>query len=241
MTLPAPDPGRSAHDVRQPMPECWRIVGVAGDRSCPELSTFIHCRNCPVLTEAARTFFERAAPTGYLDDWRAILEEPAAAAPPDSLSVLVFRVADEWLALSTEVLVEVTPIRALHRLPHRAAAVLAGLVNIRGQIQLCGSLHGLLGIAGGPARTGNAADGGVAAAARLLVVERAGGVDRWVLGVDEVAGVQRIPRDALRSVPCTVGHSGARCSSALFGWQDRTVALIDEPRMFDALQNAIAE
>ena len=59
--------------VTQPMPECWRVIGVSGDRSCPELEQFIHCRNCPVLAEAARSFFDRAAPEGYLDAWRAIL------------------------------------------------------------------------------------------------------------------------------------------------------------------------
>jgi len=242
MTLPLPDPAPRglADEVRQPMPECWRIVGVSGDRTCPELATVIHCRNCPVLTEAARTFFERTAPPGYLDGWRAILEEPAAPAASDALSVLVFRVGGEWLALSTPVLVEVTTGRALHRLPHRSATVLAGLVNIRGQIQLCGSLHGLLGLAGGPARSG--AGEADASTARLLVVERAAApAERWVLGVDEVAGVQRIPRDALRQVPSTVGHAGSRCSSALFDWQDRTVALIDEPRLFDALRAAVAE
>lgn len=231
--------GRAERDVRQPMPECWRIVGVSGDRTCPELATAIHCRNCPVLTEAARTFFERSAPAGYLDTWRAILEEPAAPAATDAVSVLVFRVAGEWLAIATPVLVEVTTIRVVHRLPHRGGPVLAGLVNIRGQLQLCGSLHGLLGLAGGPARPADAES----TTARLLLVERGTetGVERWVLGVDEVAGVQRIPRTALRPVPSTVGHAGSRCSSALFDSQDRTVALIDEPRLFEALRAAVAE
>ncbi len=32
----------------------------------PELSSFIHCRNCPVFAAAARTFFDRPAPEGYL-------------------------------------------------------------------------------------------------------------------------------------------------------------------------------
>ncbi|NBW89572.1 MAG: hypothetical protein EBR51_06625, partial [Gammaproteobacteria bacterium] len=37
-----------------------------------------------------------------------------------------------------------------------------------------------------------------------LVLERAGErPQRWVLGVDEVAGVQRVARSALRPVPCT--------------------------------------
>ena len=45
-----------------PQPECWRTIGITGDKSCPELATYIHCRNCPVLAEAARTFFARRLP-----------------------------------------------------------------------------------------------------------------------------------------------------------------------------------
>ena len=221
--------------VEAPMPECWRRIGVAGDRSCPELEAFIHCRNCPVLADAARTFFDRGAPAGYLDDWRAILEEPAVAPATDTTSVLVFRLGGEWLALPTAVLVEVTPLRTRHRLPHRSGGVLAGIVNIRGQLQLCASLHDLIGIAGGDEGPGHAT-------ARLLVVERPGAeaADRWVFSVDEVAGVHRVTKGMLRAVPSTVGHAGGRLSSALFAWQDRTVALLDETRVFDGLQDRIA-
>ena len=231
------DQHREPSAVEAPMPECWRLIGVAGDRSCPELEVFIHCRNCPVLAEAARTFFDRGAPAGYLDDWRAILEEPAAAPASDTASVLVFRLGGEWLALPTAVLVEVTPLRTIHRLPHRSGGVLAGIVNIRGQLQLCASLHDLVGIAGGPPMAGDESTG--RGTARLLVVERPGEetADRWVFRVDEVAGVHRVTKGMLRAVPSTVGHAGGRLSSALFAWQDRTVALLDEARVFDGLRD----
>ena len=49
--------------------DCWSHIGVSGDRTCPELSSFIHCRNCPVFATAARTFFDRPAPEGYLAGW----------------------------------------------------------------------------------------------------------------------------------------------------------------------------
>jgi chemotaxis-related protein WspD len=227
------------------MPECWRRIGVAGDRSCPELESVIHCRNCPVLAEAARGFFDRAAPEGYLDDWRAILEEPAEAAAADATSMLVFRLDAEWLALPTAVLVEVTPVRALHRLPHRSGGVLSGLVNIRGQLQLCVSLHGLLGLTGGPATEAGEISGDDSVGrttARLLVVERTAehGLERWVFGVDEVAGVHRVTKGQLRAVPSTVGHANARCSSALFEWHDRTVGLLDEARVFEGLRDLVA-
>ena len=219
--------------VEAPMPGCWRIVGVAGDRSCPELETFIHCRNCPVLAEAARSFFDREAPAGYLEDWRAILEEPAATIDATTTSVLVFRLDREWFALPARALVEVTTVRPLHRIPHRTAGGLAGLVNIRGQLQLCASLHALLGLPGGP----GAAASSDTQAARMLVVERTAerGIERWVLGADEVAGVHRLPRTAVRAVPSTVSQAQARCSTALFDWQDRTVGLLDEARLFEGL------
>jgi len=227
--------------VEQPMPECWRVVGVSGDRSCPELERFIHCRNCPVLAEAARGFFEREAPAGYLESWREILAEPEAAAVADATSLLVFRIDREWAALAATVLVEVTPVRRLHTLPHRGGTPLAGLVNIRGQLELCLSLHAVLGLQGGPARPTAGSAGGEEGVPRLLVVEhrRERAADRWVLGVDEVAGVHRVPRGALRPVPATVGHAAAHCSAALFDWQERTVAVLDEERLFEVLARAV--
>jgi chemotaxis-related protein WspD len=225
--------------VEAPMPECWRIVGVGGDKSCPELETFIHCRNCPVLAEAARGFFARPAPAGYLEAWRTILEEPAAEAGTATTSVLVFRLEREWFALPTAVLVEVTTVRPRHGIPHRTGGGLAGLVNIRGQLQLCLSLHALLGLSGGPTAP---ADEALGSTARLLVVAEgdAPNADRWVVGVDEVAGVHRLRQADVRAVPSTVSQAQARCATVLFSWQDRTVALLDEARVFEGLRGMVA-
>jgi chemotaxis signal transduction protein len=104
------------------------------------------------------------------------------------------------------------------------------------------SLHAVLGLPGGPqtaaAPAGSSADG----AGRLVVLERAMGsaAERWVVGVDEVAGVHRVGRADLRPVPSTVSQASARCSSALFEWQERTVALLDEVRLFEALREAVS-
>jgi chemotaxis-related protein WspD len=232
-----------SEQVTAPMPECWRVIGVAGDRSCPELERFIHCRNCPVLAEAAQGFFDRPAPEGYLDTWRAILEEPEEGVEADAASLLVFRVDREWLALPAAVLVEVTPVRRIHTVPHRGGTPLAGLVNIRGELRLCMSLHAVLGLTGGPTDQPPAAGEGDEAEAvpRLLVIERTEGrtSERWVLGVDDVAGVHRVPRSALRAVPATVSQAAARCSTALFAWQDRDVAVLDAPRLFETLRQVV--
>jgi chemotaxis-related protein WspD len=229
--------------VEPPMPECWRIVGVSGDRTCPELARFIHCRNCPVLAEAARGFFDRPAPPGYLEAWQTVLEEPDVRPDSEASSLLVFRIEREWLALPATALVEVTPIRRIHSLPHRGGTPLAGIVNIRGRLELCVSLHAVLGLPGGPISKGMddepASD--EAGIPRLLVVERKRerATHRWVLGVDDVAGVQRVPRQSLRKVPSTVGHATSHVSVAIFDWLESSVALLDEERLFDALARAV--
>ena len=228
--------GQSRHVVA-PMDNCWRHIGVSGDRSCPELATFIHCRNCPVLTSAARRFFDRPAPAGYLDSWREILEQPEVARDADARSVLVFRLGDEWLALPTAVLAEVTSPRQLHRVPHRSSAELAGIVNIRGQLQVCILLEGLLGLP-----TAAVGIPVAASTARLIVVERVGdrGAERWVFRVDEVAGMHRVPGQSLRDVPATVSGAGTRATTALFSWHDRTVGLLDVSRLLDGLHGRIS-
>src|SRR5580698_2004536 len=114
--------------------DCWNKIGVTGDRSCPELNTFIHCRNCPVYAAAARTFFDRPAPEGYLADWSRWLAgsgvpnagdqgngdgEDEAQSQEEKLSVLIFRLGPEWLAFRTQTVAEVTTIRPVHRVPHR--------------------------------------------------------------------------------------------------------------------------
>jgi chemotaxis-related protein WspD len=230
--------------VVAPMEGCWRIVGVGGDRSCPELAAFIHCRNCPALAAAARTFFDREPPAGYIDSWRTLLEQPETESAGDAVAALVFRLGAEWLALPTSVVVEVTEPRRPHRLPHRVGSLLTGLVNIRGQIHLCVDVAAFLGIELPPARTAAEPEGVDAAArdARLVVLERTAGrgIERWVFPVDEVAGVHRVPAAALRPVPSTLAAAGDRRTAALFAWRDDKAGLIDERRLFDGLRDAVS-
>ncbi len=216
-----------------PPPDCWRLIGVSGDRSCPELEQFIHCRNCPVLAEAARGFFDRPAPDGYLESWGEVLDQPERAAESAATSMLVFRIGVEWLALPASVLVETAPQRRLHHLPHVKGGILEGIVNIRGQLQLCVSLGRLLGLDAQP----TPADAG--RNSRLLVVDREG--DRWVFGVDEVAGVHRVPTAALRPVPATVSAASLPLTAALCDVNDRTVGVLDESRLFRALRERLVD
>jgi chemotaxis-related protein WspD len=219
---------------------CWNTIGVGGDRSCPELVAAIHCRNCPVFATSARAFFDRDAPEGYLAEWTRALDgsdasdEDVSVATRDRLGVVLFRLGAEWLAIRARVVVEVTGVRPVHRIPHRTNAVVAGLANLRGQLHLCASLHGLLGVTPAAASAGH---GGLAAArsSRMLVIRQ--GSETWVFAAEEVLGVPRVPPGLLRNVPSTLANPSVSFSQAVFDWGGRSVGLLDEDRLFAALRS----
>ena len=208
--------------------DCWNKIGVNGDRSCPELLKFTHCRNCPVFGSAARYFFHRAAPEGYLKEWAGLLAQPIVAGSVGHAAMLVFRLGVEWLGIGLNVAVEVTSLRPVHRVPHRTDAVLAGLINLRGQLHPCASLHGLLQI--------DAIDptSNPPIAPRLILIRDRN--ETWAFPADEVAGVHQIPRAELQNVPSTLANPAGSFSRAVFSWGDRSVNVLDEPRLFQSLR-----
>jgi len=212
--------------------DCWNRIGVSGDGTCPELAKVIHCRNCPVYAAGGRSLLERAPPADYLREWtQALAEAKDEDQAEDALSVLIFRLGREWLALPTHVCQEVAEMRPIHILPHRSGPVLLGLVNIRGQIRLCVSLRELLGLepAGDSGQTTNPKN------SRCLVVI-AGGSDHWVLLVDELHGIQRFQLSAVRDAPVTVAKAAPGLMKGVIEWRDSGVGYLDDELLFLALR-----
>ena len=238
-TPPASHPD---HSETAPGPgDCWNRIGVTGDRSCPELIAHVHCRNCPIFANAARAFFDRPAPEGYLAEWGRWLAESdalshrgeelgsdtddAREAQRGGTSILIFRLGTEWLALPTETIVEVTTPMPVHRVPHRSNQVLSGIVSLHGQVTLCISLHGLLNV-----ETGNLAP-------HLVVLRDGRHAATWVFPADEVLGVRRVPRNHWRAVPSTLVNPTVGFSQAIISWDGRSIGLLDEHRIFAALMD----
>jgi chemotaxis-related protein WspD len=220
--------------------DCWNEIGIGGDRTCPELNSYIHCRNCPVFTAAARTFFDRPAPAGYLADWSQWLAVSAGhnargegngenqdrvQSHGEGTSLLIFRLGEEWLAFRTQAVTEVTIPRPVHRVPHRSNQVFIGLVNLQGQVQLCVSLHGLLGVTA------------LATSTRLVVLRDRDRADTWAFAADEVSGVERVPRSQWRGVPSTMANPAVGFSQAILSWNGRSIGMLDEQRVFMALRS----
>jgi chemotaxis-related protein WspD len=216
-------------DSSLPPPEdCWNRIGFKGDRSCGELPKFGHCHNCPVFAGAAERLFARPLPDACVAERGARLERTGADGGP-TLAVLVFRVGEEWLALEVSVLIEVGEPRVVHRVPHRREQLLRGLVNVRGELQLCVSLAELLGL-----RPTQVADHSPMQSGWLLVAEHERG--RWALAVDEVAGVRRVLRERLTAIPVTVAQGKQSFAEGVFLDGERRVGLLDANRLFRTLQ-----
>ena len=218
--------------------DCWNRIGVGGDRTCPELTEYVHCRNCHVFARAARSLFDRPPPEGYREAWSAVIAEPTARVERDVENTLVFRLHDEWLAFPSRGLAEVTTPRVVRRVPHRSNQVFVGLVNVSGQILPTVSLHGLLGV--DPPEGDYAGlvrnDGFVwLSNPRLVVI--ATHDERWAFLADEVAGLVTIHRADLRPAPSTLSSSAHGFSRAVLTWHRREVGILAEDRVFSALRS----
>lgn len=220
---------------------CWNQIGVWGDRSCPELAEAVHCYNCPVFAATGRQFLDAPSPEGYLEEWAERLAPPVEERAADFQSVLLFRIEEEWLALPVGVVVEVTHPRQVHRIPYRGG-VLAGLVNVRGELHLCARLEQLLGITRPQPRAEETERSKGQAprernGARLVVIRR--DKEDWAIPVDEVEGVGRVGSGELLEVPPTVGRTAARFARWVFARDGHKVGYLDDGRLFDALRTIL--
>ena len=213
---------------------CWSLIGVWGAASCRELEHVVHCHNCAHFEAAGRSLLERETDQAYRAEWTRILALSKAEEARATLSVVVFRLGEEWLAMPTRVLQEVTEPQVVRTLPHRSGAILKGLVNIRGELLLCVSLHSLLGLG----RTA-APEQQMSAVVwpRLMVITAAG--DRWAFAVDEVYGIQPINQAAIGEVPATVALSRVSFTSGLFEWQGIKVGLLEPDLVFSGLKRKV--
>jgi chemotaxis-related protein WspD len=106
-------------------------------------------------------------------------------------------------------------------------------VNIRGVIRLCVSLSELLGLE--PADTTPTMHHNTQA--YLVVIARES--DHWVMLVDEIYGIQRVPRSAVRNAPVTVAKATPRLTKGVIDWQDIGVGYLDDELLFLALRKDV--
>jgi len=211
---------------------CWNEIGVYGTGTCKELEQFVHCRNCPVHSAAGAELLDRPLPENYRQEWSQHFSVEKHRAIPAKMSVVIFRIQSEWLALPTTAFQEVAERRLTHSLPHRRQGIVAGLINVRGELLICVSLRRLLGLdQAGSAPARRPSD-------RLLVMNWDG--NRLAFAVDDIHGVHRFQPQELRDAPATVSKSSFTFTQGIFMWQQHPVGLLDADALFSVLNRSLA-
>ncbi|HDR9802836.1 purine-binding chemotaxis protein CheW [Burkholderia cenocepacia] len=225
-------------DATLDVDDCWNRIGTRGDRSCERLNDCLRCLNCPVYASNAAKLLERPLDVAEMTDVTRRMSAFGTAHASDDDGVarhaaLAFRVADEWLALPIGVLREIAGTRPIHSLPHRRNSAVRGVVNIRGTLRIAISIGALLGLDAGKAGSGSD-DGRFT---RLLVAAHQG--EPVVFPVDEVEGVLRFGASDWVPVPATVGRASAGLSRGVLSWRGKSVGLLDDDRLFDAVTRSM--
>jgi chemotaxis-related protein WspD len=202
--------------------DCWNVIGVNGDQSCDKLQQYVHCRNCEVYAAAAQQNLQRPVGDNYKKEWAAHFRQAASDEQQQDSSCLVFRIGREWLSLPTRIFVSVAPIASPHRLPHRSALGLSGIVNVGGTLYPCMSLADLLGI--------DASEGEAAAHrhtfARLLLMQWE--AQAYALPVADLHGILRYASGAVQAPAATINKGLSRFLSGVITHQDMRIGVLDE-------------
>ena len=209
--------------------ECWTRIGVWGDRTCAELSRVSHCRNCEVYAAGGRKLLDRPVFEDYAESWTALLEQERGAATLKLFHIWCSGSVTCGSPLPAASLREITQPRIIRRVPHRPVENLLGLVNVRGELHPCVSLHLLFGEQASTtaARTG-----------RFFVARWNSG--DWVFPVDQVEGMHDIAEPQIEPLPATLKSVGAVYTKGLFRSGDKSVAIIDDSLLFPALERRLA-
>ena len=215
--------------------DCWNKIGVWGTEKprCPELDALIHCSNCPVYSDAGRNLLNREAEADYINEWTSNLNNPRIDTQANFKSVLVFRIGDEWFALPSSVIKEITYCSKHHSLPHRKNPVLRGLVNVRGELLLCVSLGYLFRLN----KSDQVQEANRAIHERYIVISD--GDEQYTFPVSEVRDILRYDPQNLEKNPSTVNDDTSNYVRGIIKYKQTNIGILDSDLVFTALHRNI--
>ncbi|NOX25662.1 MAG: hypothetical protein GXP59_06040 [Deltaproteobacteria bacterium] len=207
---------------------CWGRIGEKAprDRRCERLSEMIRCRNCPVFIAAGRRLLNRPLSEEYQRQLTERYGLPIINAKTKAMKSFVFRVGHEWLGIHSALIREVVNMGPIHSIPHKSSRIFRGLVNIRGRLELCVSIGGILRIEADHREYSRSPE-------RLIVVVKAG--QSMVFPVSEVMGP--VPYDKIDIKPLSPTISGSRAVyiKSVLSVPNRDISLLDDALLFRIL------
>lgn len=195
---------------------CWKTKGIYGDRSCSKLAIHTHCRNCDVYTEAASALRDQF----YMQDADEQHGIPGRnkqhSAPESTQRHIIFRLEQQWFAIPSSYLTEVTLPVAVRAVPNRHSNTLLGVCNVRGQLVPCISLHRLFAIS---------ATQGTVPTGRMLVLSHPSGA--LVVSVDQILEITPLNHSVWNNNAMNSGTVLGQISSAVAQHKGHSLTLLN--------------
>lgn len=214
--------------------DCWNTIGIWSHASprCEKLDKLLHCYNCSVFSNAGKQLLNRDSDINYLGEWKKNLAKPQIEFDDTSDAAMVFRLGDEWFALSTNCIREITYCDKFHSLPHTRDPVLRGLVNVRGNLILCVSLGYLFGL-----HKAGLDPSDHKSISRYVVVDY--GDYTYAFPVSEINNIIHFNLEQTDKPPATLESASQRFTRSVIKLDPLNIALLDEELLFHALERCV--
>jgi chemotaxis-related protein WspD len=213
--------------------DCWNQIGVwrQGDEVCPKLATTIHCRNCDIYISAGLNLLNRDLPEDYTRENTEIFRSEKQQHDGILTSCLIFRIDEEWYALKTKVLNEVGETSEIHSIPHNRQLIIDGLVNVRGEMEICISFRALVSDKASATATHNNKS-------RIIIINLDSG--KYAFQADEVMGVFKISERDIKHPPTSISHTDKQLTGGVFDYNETHIGLVDDACMNSKLMEAMS-
>lgn len=174
----------------------------------------------------------RPAEKSYLEEWTHFISTPEESENKQVMSIVVFRIRQEWFAFRTAFFKEVLEDRKIHIVPHMKTKGLRGVVNHLGQLRLCYALDQLLGV--------NAAIKTINDPhhfSRLIAVEKDG--IEWIFAVDEIEGIRHVDVKSIETVPINISKSPENYIKGVLHLGGKSIGVLDDEMLFYSLNRRL--
>lgn len=208
-----------------PIVSCWSQIGsLSNNRSCKILLKCDHCRNCPTYSTSSKRLLDRPLTDEYRAELTKAYEQAPHHAIKPAMSTFIFRAGEEWFGIRSTLIQEVVDMRPIHTIPHKSTRVFRGLVNIRGRLELCVSLGGVLRVEPSKKKYSYSSP------ERLIVATKAG--QCVVFPVSQVHGPHLYEPNDIQPLPVTVSGSKAVYTEGILSLPDKDVGILDDTLLF---------
>jgi chemotaxis-related protein WspD len=211
--------------------DCWNQIGVwsRAQNRCGKLEQYIHCQNCPVYAVTGKHLLEREMPENYLAECTDNFSTSKEELDHNLVSAIIFRIGDEYYALPTLILSEITAMSPIHSIPHRKNRVFRGIINIRGELLFCFSLGSLFELTRGKF----VAQHELQACERLIILKH--NDDRYSFPVSEIVGIHKYNPENMGTAPSTLSDGDSCYINGVIDIEGKHVGCLDSDLLIRAL------